>query len=101
MNPLISPVKDAAENWTAPGTMTAAQFMHLANLDLDAVQQHEVDAIAAYADLWLLNKAPNQPIRMNRDTLVPELGYARFPDAAAAWQSLKAATATVQPGHMV
>jgi Patatin-like phospholipase len=93
MNPLISPVKDGAGNWQAPGNMTAAQFMFLANLDLDAVQQHEVDAIAAYADLWLQNNAPNQPIRMNRDTLQLELGYPSFQAAAAVWQSLKAGTA--------
>jgi uncharacterized protein len=93
MNPLISPEKDAAGNWTAPAGMTAAQFTYLANLDLDAVEQHEVDAIAEYADLWLQGKAPNQPIRMNGDTLKLELGYERFQDAAVAWKSVKSGAA--------
>src|SRR5438309_2206695 len=78
MNPLISPVRDGVDDWKAPGNMTAAQFTFLADLDLDAIQQHEVDAIAEYADLWLRNDAPNQPIRMNGDTLERELGYIRF-----------------------
>jgi hypothetical protein len=29
MNPSVSPVKDAAENWSAPGTMTAAAWPSL------------------------------------------------------------------------
>jgi len=98
MNPLISPVRDGVDDWKAPGNMTAAQFTFLADLDLDAIQQHEVDAIAEYADLWLRNDAPNQPIRMNGDTLERELGYIRFTDAAAAWQSLKSTAANDLPG---
>lgn len=90
MNPLISPVKDTAGNWTAPGGMTAAQFTYLAKLDMDAVDQHQVDAINEYAGLWLQSKAPNQPIRMDGDTLTPELGYAWFKDAYAAWGKIKA-----------
>jgi uncharacterized protein len=97
MNPLISPVRDGPSNWKAPGNMTAAQFMFLANLDLDAVQQHEVDSIAEYAALWLLDEAPNQPIRMNGDTLERELGYSQFSAAAAAWRSLQSG-AGEQPG---
>jgi uncharacterized protein len=99
MNPLVSPVRDGTANWKAPDDMTAAQFVCLANLDLDAVQQHEVDAITGYADLWLSDKAPNQPIRMNGDTLEPEpeLGHARFQQAAAAWQIIEAGAAVPQP----
>jgi hypothetical protein len=93
MNPLISPIRDGADDWKAPGAMTAARFMFLANLDVDAVQQHEVDAIAEYADLWLHNQAPNQPIRMNGDTIERELGYSRFNSAEVAWQSLKSTSA--------
>jgi len=88
MNPLISPVMKAGA-WSAPGSMSAAQFTYLANLDMDAVQQAEVDAISAYADLWILSVAPNQPIRMNGDTLVSELGQRWFQDALAAWNAIK------------
>lgn len=88
MNPLISPVNNAGV-WSAPGSMSAAQFTYLAKLDMDAVQQAEVDAISRYADLWVQNAAPNQPIRMNGDTLVRELGQIRFQDAVAAWNAIK------------
>jgi uncharacterized protein len=56
MNPLISPVKKAGV-WTAPGSMSAAQFKYLANLDVDAVQQAQVNAISAYADVWVSSNA--------------------------------------------
>lgn len=72
MNPLISPVMKAVA-WSAPGSMSAAQFTYLAKLDMDAVQQAEVNAISNYGDLWVQSVAPNQPIRMNGDTLVSEL----------------------------
>ena len=45
MNPLISPVRSTSGSWTAPGPMTAAQFIYLANLDMDAVEQPQVDTI--------------------------------------------------------
>lgn len=88
MSPLISPVQDAGE-WTAPGSMTAAEFTYLANIGMDAIQQAEVDAISQYADLWLQNLAPNQPIRMHGSTLTPELGQVTFGDALAAWLAIK------------
>jgi hypothetical protein len=88
MNPLLSPVKKAG-TWAPPGSLTAAQFTYLAGCDMDAVQQAQVDAICRYADLWVQGMAPNQPIRMNGDTLVPELGQTTFQDAAAAWKAIK------------
>jgi hypothetical protein len=69
--------------------MTAAQFTYLLRLDMDAVEQAQVNAIAAFADLWLQGNASNQPLRMNGDTLLPELGYGSFQEAAAAWRKLK------------
>jgi len=56
---------------------------------MDAVEQPQVDAIGRYADLWLQGSASNQPIRMNGDNLVPELGQTRFQDAVAAWKAIK------------
>ena len=88
MNPLISPVKNAS-SWRAPGSMSAAQFTYLAKLDMDAVEQSQVDAISKYADLWLQGVAPNQPIRMNGDTLDPEVGQTTFQTAMAAWNAIK------------
>jgi patatin-like phospholipase len=88
MNPLISPIGTPGA-WTAPGGMTAAQFKSLANLEMDAIKQPQVDAITRYADLWLQNKAPNQPIRMNRDTLRAEIGQDTYSAAKAAWAAIK------------
>ena len=88
MNPLISPVNNAGV-WAAPGSMSAAQFTYLAKLDMDAIQQAQVNAIASYADLWVQGQAPNQPIRMNGDTLVRELGQDRFLSAVAAWNAIQ------------
>jgi hypothetical protein len=85
---MISPVRNAGE-WTAPGSMTAAQFTYLANIDMDAVEQAEVDAISQYASLWLQSLAPNQPIRMHGSTRAPEVGQATFGDALAAWLAIK------------
>jgi hypothetical protein len=88
LSPLISPVKDGS-TWRAPGSMSAAQFTYLAKLDMDAVEQSQVDAISKYADLWLQGVAPNQPLRMNGDTLDPELGQTTFQAAIAAWNAIK------------
>ena len=88
MSPLISPVRKAGI-WSAPGTMSAAQFTFLAKLDLDAVKQAEVNAISTYADIWVQGTAPNQPIRMNGDTLEAELGQVTFPNALASWNAIK------------
>lgn len=89
MNPLVSPIRGSDGRWTAPGNMTAAQFTYLANLDMDAVDQSQVDAINRFADLWVSNSVLNQPIRMKADTLEPELGQSWFKDAAAAWQEIR------------
>jgi hypothetical protein len=88
MNPLISPVKNG-ETWSAPGGMDPNDFSDLVNLGLDAVEQKDVDRIASYADLWLRDAAPNQPIRMNGVTLAKELGQAKFSEARAAWEAIK------------
>ncbi len=89
MNPLVSPVQKNGD-WTAPASMTTAQFTYLAKLDMDAVQQAQVDAISSYADLWVSGVAPNQPIRMDSDMLKPELGQSTFPDAVKAWRAISA-----------
>jgi hypothetical protein len=88
MNPLICPVRNAGA-WSAPGAMSAAQFTYLAKLDMDAVEQAQVDAISSYADLWVVGVALNQPIRMDGDTLAPELGPTTYQGAAAAWSAIK------------
>ena len=91
MSPLVSPVKkkvNGSDVWTAPGSMTLTQFKSLVSLDFDAVEQSQVDEISKYADLWLKNEALNQPIRMDGDTLVREVGQGSFGTAQAAWEAI-------------
>jgi hypothetical protein len=89
MSPLISPVKDATGAWSSPVGMTEAQFDYLTHLDIDAIEPEQVDAISTYAGLWLRGSAPNQPIRMNGDTLKPELGQGTFAQAKDAWNVIR------------
>lgn len=88
MNPLMSPVPQDGK-WKAPGDLTDGQFGFLVNLNLDAIHPCEVNAITHYADLWLADQAPNQPVRMDGATLTCEIGQASFKDALAAWKALQ------------
>jgi uncharacterized protein len=89
MNPLISPVRNRAGQWSAPEGMTAEQFSYLAGLDMDAIDPLEVDAIGRFADLWLGGKVRNQPIRMDSNTLECEIGYPSYQEARAAWLAIR------------
>jgi hypothetical protein len=89
MNPLISPVMGANGQWTAPASMTAAQFAYLASIPMDALEQAQINYIIAYAQDWLASVAPNQPVRMDGDTLAAEIGQTTFQTAAAAWGAIK------------
>jgi len=88
MNPLISPKREDDGKLVAPGGMSEEKFTDLVKLGIDAVKQSEVDAISAYAKLWLESVALNQPIRMNPDTMEPELGQGTFEKATTAWNAI-------------
>ena len=101
MNPLVSPQRapaGASERWCPPGAMTAKQFNYIANLDMDATEQAQVDAISQLADMWLNDEVLNQPIRMNSDNLSCELGQDRFSAAAAVWRKISAAESVTVAG---
>jgi hypothetical protein len=89
MNPLRSPVKGADGNWKAPGPMTEAEFAHFNDVAMDVLDPNDFALITTYADYWLDGLAPNQPIRMHGDTLVPELGYTSFAAAVTGWNEVK------------
>lgn len=88
MNPLIGPRPDG-NSWITPGTMSQQDFEAMLKLGMDAVKDNDVARITQYADLWLKDKALNQPVRMNGDTLKLEIGQAFFGEAAAAWTALE------------
>jgi len=87
MNPLMSPIMQDG-GWKAPGDLTDSQFGFLVNLNLDAIHPCEVNAIAHYADLWVDDLAPNQPVRMDGATLKCEIGQPWFSEALEAWKAL-------------
>jgi uncharacterized protein len=90
MSPLIAPLlsKKGKTKWTAPGNWPVAQWQYLCSIDMDAVQQFDIVYIDDYCTLWHMDLAPNQPIRANGKTFdpeQPEIGYAKFSQAHAAW----------------
>jgi patatin-like phospholipase/acyl hydrolase len=89
LNPLISPVKGADGVWRAPGRLSEDAFVALMNIDMDAVEQRHVDAIDHYTNEWLADETLNQPVRMNGDTLVSEVGKMSFSAALADWQRIR------------
>ncbi len=89
MSPMISP-RRADGGWVPPDGWSVAQFLYLCDIGMDAVEQTDVGYIDDYCSYWLADRAPNQPIRMNRATLEPELGHVRYSDAKAAWSQLLA-----------
>jgi hypothetical protein len=88
MNPKISPAGSPGA-WGPPGKMTVQQFKDISTLAVDALEQKDVDKIAAYTELWLAGEVPNQPIREDTTTMKLELGSATFKEAASLWQALK------------
>ena len=88
MSPLIGPVHKK-DGWALPGEMTKTDFSFLRHLDLDATRPEQVEAIEKYADLWLNDRARNQPIRTNGKTFKPEVGQGRFSEAREAWNQIK------------
>ena len=75
----------------AAGGWTLAQFQYLCNIDTDAVVQTDVEYVNDYCTFWLADRAPNQPVRANGTTFDPrnpEIGYANFSEALAAWSAL-------------
>jgi hypothetical protein len=87
LNPLIQPVLSPdGKRWELPRGFSADQFRQLKRLQLDAVGQRDVEAIDAFAEAWLLDHVPNQPIRWGY-RLRPILGQGWFSEGLAAWQS--------------
>jgi hypothetical protein len=91
MSPLMSPLPAQGGGWMPPAGWTVAQFQYLCNIDMDAVVQTDVGYVNDYCTFWLDDRAPNQPIRANGTTFdpqKPEIGYASFSEALAAWTAL-------------
>jgi hypothetical protein len=92
MNPLVSPTPLMEEHeYRLPSGWTISEFLKLAQTDMDAVAQDDIERIDRYCATWLQGNAPNQAIRASStkfDPWGPEIGYAKFDEAKAAWSQL-------------
>jgi hypothetical protein len=57
---------------------------------MDAVEQNDVEYIDDWCSLWMMGGAPNQPIRMDGQTLACEIGDPTYAAAVASWRALTA-----------
>jgi hypothetical protein len=69
--------------------MTVAQFQYLCGIGIDALLPNEVNAIAAYAQLWLGGQAPNQMIHTDEGPQAVSIGQSDFETALTAWNAIK------------
>lgn len=101
MNPLVCPTpSNHANKFFLPAGWTYEEFVDLINTGMDAVEQTDIERIDKYAATWIASEAPNQAIRANGskfDPWTPEIGYAKFSEAEAAWRVLFSTNVAVAP----
>jgi predicted acylesterase/phospholipase RssA len=95
MSPLVQPVGQRGA-WRVPDGLTLGDFKDLVEMDLAVVDDAPIRLIDKFCDAWMdsaanrppdprANPVPNQPVRINGDTLACEIGHRRFSAARAAW----------------
>ena len=107
MNPVIQPIIDRATGeWTVPAGWSIDEFRRIAEMDISASRQDDVDLIKRLCDGWLGDGWHNQPVRgcgiwasppsqspsptsPSTDRLC-EIGHRWYSDARAAWTALSA-----------
>lgn len=88
MNPLVQPMPGNTDvRWVLPAGLSDDEFESLVNMDMDAIKPDQILLIAKFCDLWLADNVRNQGIRVVRETLLPDIGFARYSDARRAWQA--------------
>ena len=98
LNPLVQPVRDDAiegGRWRLPNgyaTIRAANpigaFVELRDLPMDAVDQPQIDLIAAMGTSWMADDIPNQPLLWNPTDGTFLRGHPLFSAALAGWRLL-------------
>jgi hypothetical protein len=104
MNPVIQPVIDRATGeWSVPAGWSVEEFRRIAEMDISASRQDDVDLIKRLCEGWLQDGWHNQPVRgcgiwaspsphsplANTDRLC-EIGHRWYSDARSAWMALSA-----------
>jgi uncharacterized protein len=87
MNPMARPRQSATGEWVPPVGFTQDEFSRLTNVELDARVPQDVRLLVKFAQAWLNDDVPNQPIRENPYTFVPRIGHSKFSEAVEAWQA--------------
>jgi hypothetical protein len=87
LNPLISP-GNVGGRLVPPDGWTASQFHYFCNLDMDAIEPSQVEYIYDWCLLWLKDAVPNQPLRMDGQSMKAEVGYGLYSEARKAWAAL-------------
>jgi hypothetical protein len=85
LNPLVQPLRSSSGTLSLPGGIDAATFQRLRDLPMDAVENEDVALIRSFGAKWLAGQIANQPVRANSYSLMPEIGFARYPAARTAW----------------
>ncbi|MBO3701263.1 MAG: patatin-like phospholipase family protein [Candidatus Accumulibacter sp.] len=105
MNPVIQPIIDRTTGlWSAPAGWSVDDFRRIADMDISARRQEDVDLIKRLCDGGLRDDWHNQPVRgcgiwaepssdspglPNTDRLC-EVGHRWYSDAKSAWTALSA-----------
>jgi hypothetical protein len=82
LSPLLQPFPGTGGRpWDYPTGLDEKQFTALCQLDVDAIEQDSVDLIDCLRKAWHEDKARNQAIRANSQTLAAEIGHERYSQA--------------------
>lgn len=93
MSPMVQPVQRPDKSWGQPiGYPTAKEFLDIANLDMDAVEQADVLKIQNLAVQWMADRVTNQAIRSDSESFHCEIGHETFSAALKAWRKLREET---------
>ena len=85
LNPLVQPQRTAEGGLALPDGLDTGQFRRLSTMDADAVAQADIDLVSLLGELWLADRAANQPVRANGLTFEAEIGFDRYSQAKEAW----------------
>jgi uncharacterized protein len=87
LSPVIRPVKEFGY-WRLPIGLNQKEFVGLANLGMDAVENDQVNLIKKLGIEWMADNVPNQAIRSGQDFFC-EIGNPTFSAARDAWKNLQ------------
>lgn len=96
LNPVVQPVVGPDGRWQTPAGWSVADFHRIADLDIAATKEDDVDLIKRMCRGWMADAWENQPIRRAGSFAAPpsagttscEIGHPRYSIAKQAWLAL-------------